>query len=196
MLRAKQLDFFEKNREIGPRRLVHGGLTSAGKRKVARPLDAKKSVHLVLKSSHAKGCMSFLAYRNRLVIEQMIRERAAQFCVVIQGFENMGNHCHLVVRFKTRALFQKFLKTVTGLIARHVTRARRGRPFGQRFFDQLAFTRIVQGIRDFRGLIGYFFKNEVEREVGPQARAALEAEQTERARRNRKSKCQAKPGSA
>jgi REP element-mobilizing transposase RayT len=141
-------------------------------------------MHLVLKSSHAKGRMSFLAFANRVVVEKTLRERAKQFQVVIQGFENMGNHIHLIVKFKSRAMFQRFLKTVTGLIARLVTGARRGNAFGKRFFDHLAFSRIVQGTRDLRGLVGYFFKNEIEREVGGQARAEIEMEQR-RARRAR-----------
>lgn len=184
-VRAKQRDLFESNREVGPRRSVHGGDVGCGRRKVARPLDSKKPLHLVLKSSHAKGKMSFLSYTNRLAVEQIIRGRAREFSVVIHGFENMGNHLHLVLKFKSRALFQRFLKTVSGLIARHVTKARRGKPFGKRFFDRLAFTRVVQGARDLRGLVRYLFKNEIEREFGAQARATIEEEQPLKRKRSR-----------
>lgn len=189
-MRAKQTDFFEKNREVGPRRSQHGGSLANGKRKVARPLDAKKSVHLVLKSTHAKGSMSLLSARNRLVVQAIIRNRAAQFGIVIQGFELMGNHIHLILRFKSRAMFQRFLKTITGLIARHVTGARKGKPFGKRFFDELAFTRLVQGLRDFRGLITYLFKNEIERDVHPLARVDIERREAN-ARKNQRRKSRA-----
>ena len=132
--------------------------------------------------------MSFLSYRNRLAIEKIVRVSAQKFGVVVQGIENMGNHIHLILKFRTRALFQRFLKTVSGLIARQVTQARRGKPFGKRFFDELAFTRIVQGARDLRGLIGYLFKNEIEREYGSQARSQIEAAQKQkRSRRRRRS---------
>ena len=184
-MRAKQRDFFEKNREVGPRRSVHGGDLAIGRRKVARPLDAKRPLHLVLKSSHAKGRLSFLAVQNRTAVEKFIRDRARQFGVTVQGFETMSNHIHLVLKFKSRASFQAFLKTITGLIARHVTGARKGKPFGKRFFDHLAFSRVVQGARDLRGLAIYLFKNEVEREVGAQTRADLESEQRSKRKASR-----------
>ncbi|RYZ70000.1 MAG: hypothetical protein EOP05_13975 [Proteobacteria bacterium] len=91
----------------------------------------------------------------------------------------MSNHAHLIVRFASRAMFQKFLRTITGLIARHVTGARKGRAFGKRFFDELAFTRVVKGFRDLRGLVAYLAKNEIERDVHPLARVAIEREEAE-----------------
>ncbi|RYZ63401.1 MAG: hypothetical protein EOP05_23655 [Proteobacteria bacterium] len=144
---------------------------------MARPLDVRKPVHVVLKSSHAVGKMSLLSIANKLVIEKIVRERAEKFRVVIQGFELMRNHLHLIARFKSRLLFQQFLKTITGLIARHVTGARKGKPFGKRFFDELAFTRVVQGFKDLRGLIDYFKKNQIERDIHPLARAAIEKQE-------------------
>ena len=187
-MRAKQRDFFEKDRAVGPRRVAHGGSLAIGKRKVARPIDTKKPIHLVLKSSHAKSKLSMLSFGNRLNIEKILRTRAAEFGVVIQGYENMGNHLHVIAKFKSRAMFQNFLRIVTGLIARHVTGAKRGKPFGKRFFDQLAFTRVVNGLKDFRGLKVYLEKNEIERDVHPRARADFEnAERDERlARRKRR----------
>ncbi|RYZ66339.1 MAG: hypothetical protein EOP05_19285 [Proteobacteria bacterium] len=176
IMRAKQADFFEKNREVGPRRSQHGGSISRGKRKVSRPLDTRKPVHLVLKSSSARLKMSFLAFKNKVAVQKIVRERAKQFGVAIHGFELMSDHVHLVASFESRAMFQSFLRTITGLIARHVTGAKKGKPFGKRFFDGLAFTRVVQGLKDMRGLKIYLFKNEVERDVHPMARADLERE--------------------
>ena len=177
-MRVKQADFFERDREVGPRRSVHGGTTGVGRRKVARPLDVRKPVHVVLKSSHAVRKMSLLSIANKLVIEKIVRERAEKYGVVIQGFELMRNHLHLIARFKSRLLFQQFLKTITGLIARHVTGARKGKPFGKRFFDELAFTRVVQGFKDLRGLIDYFKKNQIERDIHPLARVAIEKQES------------------
>lgn len=180
----RQSDLFSKDREYGPRRWSHGGATAQSRRKIARPLDRKKPVHLVMKSSYAKGGLSLLTAKNRLFVERTFRERARQFGITIQGFENVGNHLHAIVKFKRREHFQNFLRTVSALIARFVTGARRGKPFGKRFWNNLAFTRVVNGLKDLRGLVTYFFKNEIEREIGSEARASIE--ETERFIKQRK----------
>ena len=174
----RQIDLFSKDRQYGPHRSSHGGSIQKGHRKTARPIDRKKPLHLVMKSSHAKGSLSLLTAKNRLFVERTFRERAKQFGITIQGFENVGNHLHAIVKFKRREQFQHFLRTVSALIARFVTGARKGKPFGKRFWNDLAFTRVVQGLKDLRALVTYFFKNEIEREIGHDARESIE--ETER----------------
>jgi hypothetical protein len=56
-MRAKQLQlpgFSFKTRS------THGGELARGKRKTMRPLDPKQALHLVLRSSKAKGSLSML----------------------------------------------------------------------------------------------------------------------------------------
>lgn len=77
------------------------------------------------------------------------------------GFENVGNHLHLVVQGKSRPLLQSFLRTLPAKIAFGVTGAKKGNPVG-RFFDDLLFTRVVEWGRDFARLRHYFFKNKME----------------------------------
>ena len=146
-----------------------------GKRKVARPLDRRKPVHLTLKATVARGPLSLLAKTNRAAVEAIFKARAKKAGVVVRLFENVGNHIHAVVSFGDRKAFQNFLRTVTALIARHATGARRGRPFGGRFWDAIAFTRIVMGYRDLQKLETYLNKNAVERECGGDLRAAIES---------------------
>ena len=67
------------------------------------------------------------------------------------------------------------------VIAREITGARRGRPFGKRFWDELAFTRVIAGGRDFRGMKKYLHKNAAERDFGTLARKTIE--EYERAQR-------------
>jgi hypothetical protein len=79
------------------------------------------------------------------------------------------------------------MKVTTGLIARFMTKAQRGKPFGQRFWDGLAFTRIVKGARDESGVRNYLAKNRTEREEGSHMRKALEFhEAVEREARKRR----------
>lgn len=173
-MKRRQTDFFEKQRDYAPRRHTHGGGVGGGLRKLARPLDSKRPVHLVLKSSHARGHLSFLGYKNRLTVKKILEGRARQFHVVIHRYENVGSHLHIIASFPRAKNFQNFLRTVTALIARAVTGARKGKPFGKRFWDGLAFTRVIMGWRDLQGTRGYLAKNALEREFGCLSRKTVE----------------------
>lgn len=165
--------------EFVAREMSYGGdpVNRRSKRKVVRPLDRKKPVHLVLKSTHAIGRMSFLTPANRVAIEGLIRERARQFGVKIHGREIMKNHIHIVASFVNRKAFQNFLRTVAALIARKLTGARKGHPFrkdGARFFNHILFSRVVQSFADLKRMQCYLNKNAVERELGVNARNLIE----------------------
>jgi hypothetical protein len=45
-------------------RSAHGGALRAGKRKLSRPLDTRRPIHLILKASQAKGELSFMRPKN------------------------------------------------------------------------------------------------------------------------------------
>jgi REP element-mobilizing transposase RayT len=169
-MRAQQRDLFENQKKYAPRRLSLGGGKSHAK--FTRPLNCKRQVHLVLKASCAKGKLSLLTHK--LIVKKIITERARQFRVTLHHGENMGNHLHVVATFSRREDFQNFLRTVTALIARAVTGARKGKPFGQRFWDQLAFTRVITGRRDARGVEKYLQRNQIEREYGAMGRQTVE----------------------
>jgi REP element-mobilizing transposase RayT len=166
-----QKSFFNSKSEFSKSRIAYGGDTR-GRRKMFRPLDRKRPVHITLKSSHAKGRMSLLSHK--LEVAKIVETRARQYQIKLHRFENMGNHVHILVSFKNRESVQKFLRVVTGLIARLVTKARRGCAFGKRFWDHLAYTRIVTSRKDFARMLHYLDKNEVERDVGPEGRQAIE----------------------
>lgn len=138
---------------------------------------------MILKSSHAKGRLSLLS--RKVEVSQLVEAKASKYQIKIHRFENMGNHLHLMVSFKSKKQMQDFMRVVSGLIARLVTGAQKGRAFGKRFWDHLVFTRIVTGRRDFAGLDHYFFKNEIEREYGRGARADIERDERETSRRYR-----------
>jgi REP element-mobilizing transposase RayT len=174
----KQTSFFKSHSEFSASRISHGGAGS-GRRKTFRPLDRKRPLHIVLKSSHARGERSLLA--RKLAVKRVVEQKAALYDITIHGFQNMGNHLHLLVSFKARKSMQTFLRVVSGLVARIATGARKGRAFGHRFWDHLVFTRIVTGRRDFETMSRYMTKNEVERECGPSLRQAIELH--EKARR-------------
>jgi hypothetical protein len=150
-------------------RTQHGGATSNGHRKLERPLSAKKWIHLILKSDKAKGKLSFLVPKNEIFIQKIIKEKARKFGVVVADQANVGNHLHLKIRITSRESFQKFLKAITTLIARQITGARKGRPFG-RFWQGLAFTRVLTSRTEELNLMGYIMANRLEAATSTAAR--------------------------
>lgn len=144
----------------------HGGKNSLQrKRKLRRPLDSKKPAHLILKSSKARDPISMLRPRNRNWIATLIRAKAIAFNIQLQGYANVGNHLHLKIKFACREDFQRFLRSITSLIARHVTGARKGKKFGK-FWDWLAYTKIVAVWKYEKWLNHYIVANNIEAECG------------------------------
>lgn len=154
-VRENQNEWRELNRRS------HGGSLSQGVRKRRRPLSVKNWIHLVLKSQHATGRRSLLAARNKIFIDGVLKAKAKKFGIKLKECVNVGNHLHIVIRIGHRANFGKFLKSVTALIARHVTGARRGNPFG-RFWEGLAFTRVLSSRLEAYQLQGYMTANRIE----------------------------------
>jgi REP element-mobilizing transposase RayT len=164
----KQMNFL-KTLNVSHKK-TYGGNTQ-GKRKVARPISTKKWSHLVLKSNKAKGVLSLLTPINSAKVKIIIKKQSLKHGVQITDFVNMGNHLHLKVKPHSRLGFQRFLKSTTAMIARAVTGARKGFKFGK-FWDGLAFTRVIQSGFELFQLKGYFEANRVESQKGYQERLA------------------------
>ena len=144
-----------------------GGCNLKKRRKVARPLRPGLVHHLVFKSRKAQGKFSF--YKNKNLINSILKERSKKFFVEILDFVNMGNHLHLKVRFKDRERFQNFLRTFAALLARKITGAHRSNSFKKthgKFWDGMVFTRIITSKLEELGLKVYFEGNHRERELG------------------------------
>ena len=154
-MRSKQLSFLPSTSHTRARE--HGGSIRAGKRKTARAIDPKCPMHIVLRSSIARGTLSMLHPRNRHHVDKRTHEIAARHGVRIYRFANVGNHLHLLVKTHTRSAFQRFLRELAGVIAALVTGAIKGSPGN--FWDGLAYSRIVTWGRDLRNVEQYFIKN-------------------------------------
>lgn len=166
-MRKTQLNFFKKLKVSSKK--SYGGITK-GRRKVARPISTTKWSHLVLKSKKAKGNLSLSSLKNRTQVTRILKKQAQKHHVQITDFVNMGNHLHLKVRPQSRIGFQKFLKSTTAMIARAITGAKKGYKFGK-FWDGLAFSRVIQTPFELLQLRGYFDANRKESQKGYLARA-------------------------
>lgn len=150
--RQKQASFFD------PAPRSHGGALSAGREKKARPIVTKRPMHLIVRSSRARGAWSFLRKRHQAGIALHLEKTARRFGVKVHRLVNVGNHLHLLVQAKRRDDFQNFLRVFTQGVVFLVTGARKGKPVGK-FWDALAFSRVVEWGRDWAHLHGYFDKN-------------------------------------
>lgn len=142
---------------------THGGVSLKKRRKIQRPLVPGAVTHVVFKSSKAKGDLSF--YRHKVMVQSLMKEKAKKFYIEILDFVNMGNHLHIKARFKDRRRFQQFLKSYSALLARKITKARKGHRFGK-FWDGLVYTRVLLSRIEELGLKAYFEGNHIERELG------------------------------
>jgi len=158
----KQLNLFQEKLKY-----IHGGTKTKGRRKDKRPLSTKHAIHLVLKSKKAVGTFSF--FKHSKAIQRTLKIYGKKYGVIIKDIINMGNHLHLKIIITERKSFGNFLRTVTALIARQVTKAKKGKSFG-RFWDGIPFTRILKTSYEEFQLRGYFKANRVQRQHGYEQR--------------------------
>lgn len=129
-----------------------------------RPLDTRHTMHLVLRSTKARGEWSFKRPRNEVKIREIVGKFAARYGVHVLSLANVGNHLHFQVRLTNRQLYRPFIRAVTAAIAMFVTGASRWKPMkkGERFWDYRPFTRIVTSFRGFLRLRDYIEINRLE----------------------------------
>lgn len=151
----KQLSLFG---DKVPEGQSHGGSLRAGKRKLMRPIVTKSPMHVVLRSTRAKGHWSMLYAQNKMKIESILRKLERKYHIKIFARSNMGNHIHLLIQGRSRDHIQNFLRVFSALVARAITGAKKGKPVGK-FWDSLVFTRIVRWGKDFQNTLKYTIAN-------------------------------------
>ena len=150
-------------------RFNHGGQKAGTHAKEARPFFVRKWNHVCLRSGLASGPLSLLRNRNRRFIEILVARLAKQYFLELKDFANVGNHLHLQVRARRKVDLQNFMRVLAALVARHVTGARKGRPFGK-FWDGLTYTRVLTTSLEELYLRTYIRANQAEARGGAQAR--------------------------
>jgi len=179
-MKTKQQSLFDYHNNTDTKRkygrTTHGGEESQGRRKEYRPLAENKWTHLTLKSEKAKGAWSFLTPKNHAIIQQVLKEKSKKWGVKIAEVVNVGNHLHIKLKFKYRKGFQNFLRAVTSLIARKITNSKKGNKLKasknkqNKFWQGLAFTRVLKTSLEVLQLKGYFEANRVQAKKGEKAR--------------------------
>jgi hypothetical protein len=147
-------------------------------RKGARPLSTRQSMHLVLRSSKAKGAQSFLRPQNAKRIKSVVDKFSFIYGVQILSQANVGNHLHLHLRLGNRYGYKPFIRAITGAIAMAVSGRNRWTTSksltkesvsgseqnvrAERFWDFRPFTRVVEGLRSILRLEDYVRINRLE----------------------------------
>ena len=149
----------------------HGGDLAKGKRKTQRPFDPKQALHVVLRSSKARGQHSMLRPQHCNLIRDLMGRIKLRWGISVYRYANVGNHLHLLIRAKNRSDWQGFIREFAGGIAMIVTGARKSHALSRSrsadvpdsakraFWDHVVFTRIVKFGRDFKNVADYVLKN-------------------------------------
>ncbi|MCM2323819.1 MAG: transposase, partial [Oligoflexia bacterium] len=132
-----------------------------GRRKTARPMSPRLPLHVILRSERAKGEWSLLRTKHEKRVKHLTYALARKFHVKIYRFANAGNHLHLVIKAKHKDGFKAYLRALTGTLARTITGARKGVKKGK-FWDTLAYSRVVTWGREFKNVSFYVIMNELE----------------------------------
>ena len=119
-------------------------------------------MHLVLRSTRARGEWSFRRPKNERRIRQLADRFARRYGVRVLSLANVGNHLHFHVKLSNRHLYRPFIRALTGAIAMAVTGASRWKPLEGKFWDYRPFTRIIQSFRGFLNLRDYIRINQLE----------------------------------
>jgi len=135
-----------------------GSLLGKAHPKRRRPLDSTKPIHLVLKANAS------VLRQNQVVLDLVQGEvqRWSKRCgVTVYRWANVGNHIHLAIRLGRVHQWSKFIRGLTGAIARKL-QAKGLKPPGP-LWESRPFTRVVRSWRRaFKALLEYIEMNQLE----------------------------------
>jgi REP element-mobilizing transposase RayT len=115
------------NSRARTQRTDHGGELSLGKRKEARPFDRRQALHVVLRSSQARGASSMLHPKHCNRIKHLLEKVKSHYKIRVYRYANVGNHLHLLIKAPSRAAWQAFIRHFSGGLAMLVTGAKKCR---------------------------------------------------------------------
>lgn len=141
--RMKQMNLFKEQvtREFGGSLLV-------GKRKCSRPLDTKRSIHLVLKATNA-----FVLLRSRKLVESRIDRISRRFGVKVYRIGIHADHVHVAIKIPNRNLYCRWIRVLTSCLVREISGLK---------FSLRPYSRVVNWGREFKSVCAYVYENFLE----------------------------------
>ena len=164
--RSPQLKF--KDKRLSNQLSFGGSLMTKAKNRHARPVSSKDPMHLVLRSTKAKGAHSF-GNRNAGKVRTIVNAHCKRYGVKLIEYSNNFNHLHMLVKFSSRAAYLRFIRSITGHLALAVSGANKKKSlqtiFGAKgFWDFRPFTRVIRSWRGYRIALDYLTLNQLEAE--------------------------------
>lgn len=148
---------------------AYGGslYTTRKGRSQPRPLSRKHTMHLVLRSTKARGELALWRKQHKLEIQNILVRFSRRFGVKILSNANVGNHLHLHIKLSTRHTYVAFIRAISSAIAMAVTGASRWNPLKRstptdKFWDGRPFSRVVIGQQAALRMRDYLLINQLE----------------------------------
>jgi REP element-mobilizing transposase RayT len=134
-----------------------GGEHLKHKRKSKRPLDYKKTTHLVLR---LKPLLPSLLNPRDKNLRNGFQKIANKYNLKVYQLVFNHTHLHAAILIQNRAAYVAFIKELTSKIVEYFSRTTKIK--FRKIFLNRPFTRIVDWGKGFRKLMSYFLKNERE----------------------------------
>ncbi len=164
----KQLSFSQKKlkqpRRGRPRKQRnYSGGSKTWTYKFPRLIVEGKALHLVLKK-HPLLPLSFKKGPNEILIKKILKRQAKLHRIHMKSFSINSNHLHLLLLNLDRKSYVKFIRSVTGLMARLLYRQPALHQEVGRipFWEYRPFTRIVNWGKDLGNMLIYIQQNKLE----------------------------------
>ena len=122
-----------------------GGARKPG-RKGMRPLCNKRGVHLILKTRRN-------LFKESQTVLTTVSPMANKFGVKIYNLAIAFDHAHFLLKFPSRDAYRKFIRAITGLLAKKL---------GAKLFTQAPFTRLFTWQSEYWILKRYMEQNREE----------------------------------
>jgi len=127
----------------------HGGDTSAGKRKTARPITTRTPMHVVFSAKVEQQEYSFFTKRNAQLVKRVFKTYKKRYGLKIFHFAMSPNSIHLIVKARTRSGLQTFMKLFAGTIAKSILIECQTKRSKRKFWKNRAFTQFINLGKEF-----------------------------------------------
>lgn len=132
-----------------------GSLLKNSNAKVPRPLSTKHPIHVVLRSSAAKGKWSLKKPLNHKMVEETFKQLASEYEIKVHEALVANDQLHLLIQLGRRDDFAPFIRSLSGTIAIKVTGANKLAGLKEKFWDFRPWSRVVAQKRGYSLLRDY-----------------------------------------
>ena len=133
-----------------------GGSLSKNKRKSKRPLNVKRPIHIVFRSTKAIHKFSLFHPNNKANINALVYDLSLKYKIRIYNFVNSGNHLHLLIHSKDKLNLQNYFRELASKIALFIYSGK------GKFWTSIVYTKLLSWGKQFKNVDHYLIQNELE----------------------------------